>query len=163
MSFIVATICVLLFFLAIGLIVKWSEKNSGESDTLPEWWTKDNKPVSNEEIEKSFDEGVQEHLDAMEEDRKKLKDNLESTKSSMRKDLGSVYKTKPTRTVAKSSPKRDRNNQEDDYLLSNLAISNHIYDSGGSSGSSSCSGSSSSYDSGSSFSSSSDSGGGGCF
>ena len=168
---ILVVVLVLAFFAVIGFIVKWVENSANKEpqEELSDWWTKDNPPVKNSEIEQSFDEGVQEHLDKMEEERKAA-DNLqkEKAKSSIRNDLGSV--TRKPRTVAKSSPRREDDN------FANTVLADSLFDSGSSSSSfsgnsSSCSSSgssfssgSSSYDSGSSSSfSSSDSGSSSCF
>lgn len=168
---ILVVVLVLAFFAVIGFIVKWVENSANKEpqEELSDWWTKDNPPVKNSEIEQSFDEGVQEHLDKMEEERKAAdKLQKEKAKSSIRNDLGSVTKRKP-RTVAKSSPRREDDN------FANTVLADSLFDSGSSSSSfsgnsSSCSSSgssfssgSSSYDSGSSSSFSSSDSGSSCF
>jgi hypothetical protein len=177
---ILVVVLVLVFFAAIGFIVKWVENSANKEpqEELSEWWTKDNPPVKNSEIEQSFDDGVQEHLDKMEEERKAAdKLQKEKAKSSIRNDLGSVTKRKPI-TVAKSSPRREYDN----HIYNNAILDDNLFDigsssssfsgnssscsssgSGFSSGSSSYDSGSSSYDSGSSSSFSSSDSGSSCF
>lgn len=162
---IIGLVCAVLFvFFIIGCLCNWMEnKTEDDSEELPEWWTKDNPPVDNEEIKKEINKSV---------------NDLET-----RKTKPPIKKTPAKKVASSGNARQNRDDAFHDNLLLNASLMDTMDSPSSSSCSPSSSSSSSSYDSGSSYTpsysgssdsgssfssssssfSSSDSGGGGCF